>query len=498
MCSPLLFMKYTDFARFLLAHFHIESLTGKISSKDIRTALQMLPTGSDAYDHAYKDAIERIEGQHKEQKALAKRVISWITCTKRPLTIFELQHALAVEVGMFELDRDNFSPIELMVSVCAGLVTIDEENGIIRLVHYTTQEYFERTQKHWFPDAETNITKICLTYLSFSIFESGICQTSNEFRDRLESNRLYSYAAQNWGHHARMSSIEGDEMILDFLKNKAKFSASTQAMCDSKMYDWYYSETQMTKLHVTAYFGLTQLTGTLLDEQHKDANPNITDGYSRTPLHYAVENGHQEVVKLLLDKDADPNIENRYSGRTPLQNAVENGHQEVVKLLLDKDADPNIESRYSGQTPLQNAVENGHQEVVKLLLDKDADPNIESRYSGQTPLHYAVENGHQEVVKLLLDKDADPNIESRYSGQTPLQNAVENGYREVVKLLLDKDADPYIESGSSGRTPLQNAVENGHQEMVKLLLDRVLLSTRPEIARKEPTLGHEWMRTKRS
>lgn len=168
MCLCLLCMKRTEFARFLLAQLHLDSLVGKTSPKAIRTALKMLPTGSDAYDYAYEDAIGRIEGQRKEQKALAKQVISWITCTKRPLTTFELQHALAVEVGVFEIDEDNFSPIELMVSVCAGLVTIDKGNGIIRLVHYTTQEYFERTQNHWFPDAEADITKICVTYLSHS------------------------------------------------------------------------------------------------------------------------------------------------------------------------------------------------------------------------------------------------------------------------------------------------------------------------------------------
>ena len=39
-----------------------------------------------------------------------------------------------------------------MVSVCAGLVTVDEESDIIRLVHYTTQEFFERTQNIWFPN----------------------------------------------------------------------------------------------------------------------------------------------------------------------------------------------------------------------------------------------------------------------------------------------------------------------------------------------------------
>jgi hypothetical protein len=115
---------------------------------------------------------------------------------KRPLTTLELQYALAVEMGTSELDEDNCPQVEDMVSVCAGLVTVDEESGIIRLVHYTTQEYFERTQKHWFPDAEASITKTCITYLSFSVFESGRCLTKDELKKRLQLHKLYGHAAE--------------------------------------------------------------------------------------------------------------------------------------------------------------------------------------------------------------------------------------------------------------------------------------------------------------
>ncbi len=55
----------------------------------------------------------------------------------------ELQYAIAVEIGESELDEENLPDIEDIISVCAGLVTIDEQSGVIRLVHYTTQEYFE-------------------------------------------------------------------------------------------------------------------------------------------------------------------------------------------------------------------------------------------------------------------------------------------------------------------------------------------------------------------
>jgi hypothetical protein len=81
--------------------------------------------------------MTRISGQIKDQEELAKQTLGWITCSKRPMTTTELQHALGVEVGESRLDEDNFPEVEDIVSVCAGLVTIDEESGIIRLVHYT-------------------------------------------------------------------------------------------------------------------------------------------------------------------------------------------------------------------------------------------------------------------------------------------------------------------------------------------------------------------------
>ena len=100
--------------------------------------------------------MERINGQKPGLKDLANRILFWIACAKRPLATSELKHALAVEVGEPKLDEENLPQIEDMVSVCAGLVTVDEESGIIRLVHYPTQEYFKRTRERWFPNAETS------------------------------------------------------------------------------------------------------------------------------------------------------------------------------------------------------------------------------------------------------------------------------------------------------------------------------------------------------
>jgi hypothetical protein len=169
----------------------------------------------------------------------------------------ELQHALAVEPSAPELDEENIPQIEDMVSGCAGLVTVDEQTRVIRLVHYTTQEYFERRQTHWFQDAQSDISKTCLTYLSFDVFEKGFCWTDDDFEERLNSYHFYDYAAHNWGYHVRKASMPGHEAIA-FLENRPKVEASAQALLlDGPEAPYlYYSQNipwQMTGLHLAAY-----------------------------------------------------------------------------------------------------------------------------------------------------------------------------------------------------------------------------------------------------
>jgi hypothetical protein len=382
--------------------------------------------------------MDRIEGQVSGQEKLAKEVLSWITCTKRPLITSELQHALAVEVGKPELDEENLSKIEYMVSVCAGLVTVDEDSNIIRLVHYTTQEYFERTQTVWFPDAELNITTTCVTYLSFSTFKSGFCQTDAEFEERLRLNQLYDYVVHNWGYHAR-KALTLCQQVVGFLESGLKTEAASQALLAIKRYTWgskYSQEVprQITGLHLAAYFGLKEAMITLLENGH---DLNSKDSNGQTPLSWAAKNGHEAVVKLMLEKGAELETKDN-NGRTPLSRAAGNGHEALVKLLLEKGAELETKDD-NGRTPLSWATWYGHEAVVKLLLEKGAELETKDN-NGRTPLSWAVGNGHEAVVKLLLEKGAELETKDKEYGRTPLSWATWYGYEAVVKLLLEKGA----------------------------------------------------------
>ncbi|KAI9771530.1 MAG: hypothetical protein M1840_002150 [Geoglossum simile] len=459
---------------FLLAPLHLDSLIGKRSPRAIQNALKELPTGSRGYDYAYKDAMKRIEGQLEDQVELAKQVLSWIVCARRPLTTLELQHGLAIQPSDSELDEQNLSDIVDMVSACAGLVTVDEDSGIIRLVHYTTQKYFERTQKEWFPHAEDDITTTCVTYLSFRTFENGFCTTDKEFEERLQSNRLYSYAAQNWGHHAHAASIVMEQLIQNLLENKTNITAASQAMMASGSYSGYSQRVprQMTGVHVAAYFGLV---GTIMGLLNNGHNPGLQDSYGRTPLSWAAQSGHEAVVKLLLATEkVDVDSKDSNYGQTPLSWAAGSAHEAVVKLLLATEkVDVDSKDSNYGRTPLSWAAGNGHEAVVKLLLATEkVDVDSKDSNYGRTPLSWAAWSGHEAVVKLLLATEkVDVDSKDSNYGQTPLSWAAWSGHEAVVKLLLATEkVDVDSKDSNYGRTPLSWAAGNGHEAVVKLLL----------------------------
>ena len=378
----------------------------------------------------------QINSQIKDGKELAKQVLSWITCTKRQLTISELQHALAVEAGESQINVENLCSVEDMVSVCAGLVTVDEETNIIRLVHYTTQEYFERTQQRWFPDAQTSITIVCVTYLSFTVFESGVCQTDDEFEERLRTNPFYNYAALNWGHHARKTGAL-TQLVTDFLTSRTKVDASVQALFTNKEHSAGSDNIQkvprhMTGLHLGAYFGLGLAVRGLLLRGHE---PDPKDSYGRTPLSYAAENGHTVVVKILLDS-GQVDVDSRdISSLTPILYAAVIGFEAVVKLLLET-GKVEVDSRADhGRTPLLYAAANGYEGIVKLLLETGK-VEVDSRDDyGRTPLLYAAANGYEGIVKLLLETHkVEAHSKDNYN-RTPISYAAQNGYSTMARLL---------------------------------------------------------------
>lgn len=435
---------------FLLAQLHMDSLVDTTTIRSVRTALQRLGRGSNAYGSAYDDAMERITGQSKARKELALRVLMWITCAKWQLTIQELQHALAVQTDESSLDEDDFVDISDIISVCAGLVTIDEQSNIVRLVHYTTQEYFQRQeiQEKWFPAAQDAIFMVCTTYLGFKDFAEGACEVRDDFFQRLEKHPFYRYAACNWTRHLRSGSVDWNTVA--FLKSQRMIGSSVQVADIHQQWQRYprlwirFNRREAalyrkwTVLHLAAYSGINELVF-LLDA----SRIHRVDSRRRTPLRLAAEEGHVKTVQLLLAKGANVNVTDS-DGQSPLGIAAKTGQMEIVRMLLDVGADPNLDKQ--GRTSLGWTIAHDHPELVRKLIDHKA--NIEKMDDfGDTPLMLAATPGQGrsvEPLKILLKSGA--NIEARdRAGQTALMCAVYRGSTETVRLLLDYGANIHAE-----------------------------------------------------
>jgi hypothetical protein len=222
------------FRRFLLARLYMESLMSWLTPGDLKRALHNLPK---KLDETYEQAMKRIEGQEEGSREPAKRLLGWISSAKSKLNTSEIQHALAIfsDLNMTDLDRDFLLDVEVLTSICAGLVTVDHKNNSIRLVHYITQEFFKRNAM--FQNEKPGVAVACVTYLSFGVFDSGFCSTDDELEERLRLYPLYTYASQNWGYHCFEAPENKDgEKLVKFLQNENQVASSCQASLARKPY----------------------------------------------------------------------------------------------------------------------------------------------------------------------------------------------------------------------------------------------------------------------
>jgi ankyrin repeat protein len=357
---------------------------------------------------------------------------------------------------------------EDIVSVCAGLVVVDQESALIRLVHYTTQEFFERTGNAWVPDSQLHIARTCLTYLCFDAFQSGSCTADKDYEKRLQEHQFLEYAAKYWGEHARAVEDDVANQVCTFL-NSTSLSCAVQVLrvpiYKYRGYSEVYPTT--TPLHELAHFGLATIAGQLTSAASGLLMSVVNARNSRgdTPLSMAAVQGHCEAVNMLLDNEADVNAQGGYYNNA-LYAASEQGHEVVAKMLIDKGADVNAQGGRYGNA-LQVASGRGHEAVVKMLLDKGADVNVQGGRYGNA-LQAATAKGHEAVVKMLLDKGAHVNAQDGYFGNA-LQAASARGHEAVVKMLIDKGADVNAQGGRYGNA-LQAASARGQKAVVKMLM----------------------------
>ena len=481
----------------------MQSLKDKISIRKVKEALTQLPrgSGSAASKIAYDETMNRIRGQEKGFCDLAISTLAWISLAITPLTLRELQCALSVEPGDTAMDEADFVDEDTLSSVCAGLIVVDHESQIVRLAHYTTQEYFENQKDVLFPDKQKLLATTCLTYLSFDVFsnwqpDSGGSETSIRLAELLYP--LLSYAACHWHKHANSSQDSTmQRLVIEFLDRPKNLAALL-----SFMYREYHNilrrEPLFNERHlihglpIAARYGFTDAVKALLHlEGYCAEDRSIIKAQA---LGFAAFHGQSSAVRILLGGNTiAPAVVSsalRFMYSIDIAPPGRPGGCEVAEILLNHGADPNTELiwKLEFQPLIHLACKNNDVQLASLLLSHGADVELRDECDG-TALHQVAARGHSgDIVKVLLENKLDIDARDIF-GQTALLTAVrrssavrsasavirpsskaQKNYRSLMTQLLECGASvdqPEIH----GRTALYYAAAYGEVQIACQLLE---------------------------
>ncbi len=246
-------------------------------------------------------------------------------------------------------------------------------------------------------------------------------------------------------------------------------------------------------------------------QQLVEKNPDLVEcQYNYTqPIHFAVREGHVDVVSYLLERGANPSYRTYFYGDSLLTMALDRGHDAVVQILEEalRKRDQGFSSQaaelieavsgrdyanirailgespqlvnasdLNGETPLHRAVKIDDFYMIRYLIDKGADVNAQ-RSDGFKPIHlafyrnnYWVRKDNLLMVGYLLAKGAEYNINT----------AAALGDLQQVREFLEADASLANFNDSCRKRPISAAAERGYAEIVKLLLEHGADPNEPE------------------
>lgn len=475
---------------FLLAKLHIDSLKDKRTLKAMRSSLRTLPSGSSAYDAAYDGAIKRISDQSESDFTLAQQVLTWLVHAMRPISENDLETALAVELGERNLDPNNIVSVVELLSLCAGLVTLDEESKTVRLVHYTTQKYLSRNPQHLVRNPHRLLANVCVSFLGIDDFKTAFCKDDAK-QKRLDSHvdryPFLRYAAGHWEDHSKAAL----QSASDYDSSQA-LTLELHLLRHNDLMESYFAARGNWK----EYYG----------------SESVISAFQRkTGLQYAASKGNIEHVSGLLELGLDPN--DTMYGTTPLFEAARGRHESVVRLLIEAKADVHFQVNESGHTALTAAINVGLRLIegnaryrdpgptVALLLDAGADSEHTSgNLDNLTPLMHASKYGMETTVAALcragVDVDRRDGTDRWGRGRrTALHVAASRGYEGIVQELLQHGCDPDIVDNEN-KSPAMRAAERQRWTILELLLNTAVIDLNRETAHGETILEFACLSTK--
>lgn len=191
------------------------------------------------------------------------------------------------------------------------------------------------------------------------------------------------------------------------------------------------------------------------------ADPNAIPQWGNSALQHAIQRDNRiEIIRLLIERGADPLLSNGRDGRSAAVMAARRGRGDVLSLLRDR----NVDLQFAGVDPLIAACALADKAAIQSLIKELPSLSQELLFEGGTLLAQFAGVGNSEGVGCLLDLGVP--VDALYSGDgyfdiardsTALHGSAWRGWPETSKLLLERGA-PVNALDGRGRTPLQLAI----------------------------------------
>ncbi|KAH6889054.1 ankyrin repeat domain-containing protein 50 [Coprinopsis sp. MPI-PUGE-AT-0042] len=435
---------------FLHASLQLDALGECFSVQDVRDTLKSFPS---SIGDVYRQTWARISNEGHKHASLAKLVLVWVLNASRSMTIEELERVVAFSPDTHKFEPDRLVPETTLISLCGGLIVVEEESRLVRLVHYTAKKTLEDLLHEEFPHPHALLATVCMTHLTECSFQDTAISSDDEFRNTLEDDPLLAYASEAWAFHARAGlNVE------DTKRQTARFVAESKAFpaFTSPDRSWFFDI--LTPLHI---LGLCNLPLALIEDF---TSPNLTTKVlQQTPLILASRLGHEELVTSLL---ALSEIQTNFvvnDGWSALMEAARNNHIGVIHVNL-------IDNK--GWSTLMMAANEGYEGTVKLLLAHDKILVNLVNSDGWSALMMAANKGYEGVAKLLLTHHAIQVNLVNSEGWSALMLAARRGYEGTIKLFLAHHEVQVNLINSHGWSAFMMAASEGYERTIKLLLAR--------------------------
>jgi len=332
--------------------------------------LQRLPAD---LDHMYTDLLKEHAQRTGVPEAIQLLILEWVTHATRPLRLLELAEVIRVVHPVGDQPRDLKATKDLVRVACGSLLEVLPDETV-SVVHHSFTEFLQgltRTaESHGYPILAPGLTHsrlavACLTYLQAGCLDHVMRTNQHqapESESDSDSDRDYStedptmfstapvkiklkypfleYAATCWHIHAGRSADAGEnaELVNPSIRSLLDDPERTKAWLSLVWPGQQRAAKGVTNLHIAAKTGLRAYAETLLSSG--TAEVDRLDKAGRTPLWWAAERGHADIIRLLVRAGANPDRENRLQGLKPLHVAARNDRYEAVTALLEAGVNP--------------------------------------------------------------------------------------------------------------------------------------------------------------